>query len=74
MFDRNSKKFTDTRDWCNELPRFDEDEFLAKYLTDVFNPEFKIRIAHPKDVPNMSVTCIGFNWCKRKFNKVEEVC
>ena len=73
MFDRNARKFTSSRDWRKDLPRFNDDEFAAMYLAGVYNPEFKIRVAKPKSTPRLSATGICFRFGGRRFNKAEDV-
>ena len=74
MFSSNTGKFTDKQDWRNELNRFDGDAYAAKYLTGVYNPEFRVRIVNLKTTPTFSTTGICLSWGERRFNSAEEVC
>ena len=73
MFDRSAPKFTDKNNWRDNLQRFGNDEYAAKYLSGVYNPEFKIRVTCPKDRPEFSMTGKGIGWSDRKFEKEEDV-
>jgi hypothetical protein len=73
MFDRNRVKFTSQTDWEADLLRFNGDEYAAKYLANVYNPEHRTHVARLKDSPAPSMTGICFAWGKREFHSAEEV-
>jgi len=74
MFVTGSRKFTDIVNWRDELHRFDGDEYAAKYLAGVYNPEFRVHIANLKTAPEFSSTGICLSWGERRFDRAEEVC
>ena len=61
-------------DWKKELQRFDNDEYAAKYLAGVYNPEFKIYVHRPKDEPKLNNTGILLSWGPHTFKEGEHVC
>ena len=59
--------------WKKEISRFGNDEYAAKYLTGVYNPEFKIHVPQPKNTPELSNTGIMFSWSTHQFKEDEQV-
>jgi hypothetical protein len=73
MFNRNGLKFTAQTNWVDDLSRFNDDEYAAKYLASVYNPEHRVHVARLRDTPEPSMTGICFTWGERKFRSAEEV-
>ena len=71
MFDRDAAKFSD-RDYVDALSRFWGDEYLAKYLYGVYNPEFRIRKQSIKDAPELVSSNFMLEWGEKVFDSIEE--
>jgi hypothetical protein len=54
MFNRQKISYHEQQIKTKEnLKRFDNDEYAAKYLFNCYNPEFKMRMTKMKDKPKM---------------------
>ena len=68
MFDRSAHGRLDDVDIAEDLHRFAQDPYLTKYLCRCFNPEFKVLVAHPKDLPVFEGQSGGISLRKRRFD------
>ena len=64
MFDRGSKRYSDTVDIASNLSRYEDDSYLTKYLVGVINPEFDFQISSSRNklTPQLSATGGGLDW------------
>ena len=62
MFDRTETKFTDNNNWHEELHRFNNDKYYAKYCASLYNPEFRMRITRNIDYPIMDDNGLMLDW------------
>jgi len=62
MFNRLENRFTDNNNWREHLPRFSNDEYLARYCSLVYNPEFRVRITRNLDYPIMDDNGLMLDW------------
>jgi hypothetical protein len=79
MFNRNQKRFTESsgrrvspNDRRDDLSRFGNDEYAAKYLSGVYNPEYRVHITRMKDVPEYGGEG-SVSWSARTFGDASEV-
>ena len=69
MFDRNAKKFTDIYE--KDLNMFNEDEYLAKWLTRICYPEMLPRREFLLETPEISTNLGMVDWSKLNFDKTK---
>jgi len=65
MFNRQAKKFSEL--YPKDLARFNNDEYAAKWLTGIYNPDFKIKCIL-KDAPDVRTTIGIVNWSEHRRN------
>lgn len=71
MFNRLVKGQLETFNVQENLHRFNCDEYATKYLVGCYNPEFKIRICRPKEIPILGKRSIEVS--RRNAKKGEDV-
>ena len=65
MFNRQAIKFSEL--YPKDPSRFNDDEYAAKWLTGIYNPEFKIKCVL-KDTPDIRTTIGIVNWPEQRRN------
>ena len=60
MFNRSIEGRLSTFDVDGNLRRFNWDEYLTKYLVGCYNPEFKIYMRFPKEIPLWSEYSVNY--------------
>lgn len=68
MFNRQAKKFSEL--YPKDVARFNNDEYAAKWLTGVYNPDFRIKYVL-KDAPDVRTSIGIVNWPAQRRNITE---
>ena len=68
MFNRQAKKYTDL--YPKDPSRFNNDDYAAKWLTGIYNPEYKVKCIL-KNTPEIRVNIGIVNWPKQSRNITE---
>ena len=65
MFNRQAKKFSEL--YPKDLALFNNDEYAAKWLTGIYNPEFKVKCVL-KDAPDIRTSIGIVTWPEQRRN------